>query len=236
MEIRSVSVGRSIGWIGDGFGMFRQGAGKWILLIVVYALISIVIGIIPFLGAIAASVLGPVFVAGLMHACRQASQGTEVEVGMLFEGFHRKTGDLVSLGLLNLLIVILIGGVVWAMAGGSMLGVAAFDGNGGPVPAPPGLSLVGMVGLLIAALIGLAYGMAMAFAPALVYFDDLKPVNALLKSFFGCLYNFLPFLVWGVAAMLLVFVGSIPFGLGLLVVAPTLVCSIYLAYTEIFAA
>jgi uncharacterized membrane protein len=53
-------------------------------------------------------------------------------------------------------------------------------------------------------------------------------------SFAGCLKNVLPFLVYGIAGLVLLFLGAIPLGLGILVVWPTLTAAIYVAYRDIY--
>ena len=53
-------------------------------------------------------------------------------------------------------------------------------------------------------------------------------------SFFACLKNFLPFLLYGVAFVVIFIIASLPFGLGLLVAMPLLYASTYAAYRDIF--
>jgi uncharacterized membrane protein len=67
-----------------------------------------------------------------------------------------------------------------------------------------------------------------------VALNEVPVLRALQLSFLGCWRNILPFLVYGLVALGLVFVGSIPFGLGLLVVFPLLTIAIYLAYRDIY--
>ena len=92
--------------------------------------------------------------------------------------------------------------------------------------------------LLIGILLGIATSiplvMAYWFAPVLVALDDLSAINAMKLSFIGCIKNILPFLIYGIAAIALFFLGTIPFFLGLLVVIPLLVASVYVSYRDIF--
>ena len=53
-------------------------------------------------------------------------------------------------------------------------------------------------------------------------------------SFIGCLKNLLPLTVYGLVAMLLIMIGSLTFGLGLLIVLPVITASIYSAYRDIY--
>lgn len=76
--------------------------------------------------------------------------------------------------------------------------------------------------------------MATWFAPALVWFRNLEPLDALRQSFLGCWRNVLPFLVYGLIVLVLMGLAAIPFGLGILIMGPTLVGSTYAAYLDIF--
>ena len=53
-------------------------------------------------------------------------------------------------------------------------------------------------------------------------------------SFFACLKNLLPFLVYGVILFVLCLIAMIPIGLGMLIMVPVMMGSIYASYVEIF--
>jgi uncharacterized membrane protein len=78
--------------------------------------------------------------------------------------------------------------------------------------------------------------MALWFAPALIVFHRMAPVDALKASFSACLKNMVPFLIYGVILLALCVVAAIPFGLGFLVLAPVVIASIYTGYRDIFSA
>ena len=78
--------------------------------------------------------------------------------------------------------------------------------------------------------------MAIWFAPALIVFRNTPPIEAMKQSFTACWRNTLPLLVYGVATLVLSFIASIPLMLGLIVLLPVLVCSIYASYKDIFPA
>jgi len=76
--------------------------------------------------------------------------------------------------------------------------------------------------------------MALWFAPALVMLHGLGPLEAMKLSFVGCLRNMLPFLLYGLIALVLTVLAVIPVGLGLLVLGPMITASVYTAYKDIF--
>jgi uncharacterized membrane protein len=64
----------------------------------------------------------------------------------------------------------------------------------------------------------------------------MSPGTALKASFFACLRNWLPFLIYSLVLLFLGMVAAIPFGLGFLVLIPVLAGSVYTAYRDIFHA
>ena len=78
--------------------------------------------------------------------------------------------------------------------------------------------------------------MATWFAPALIVLHELAPIAALKASFYACLRNWIPFLIYGLAMLVLGILAAIPVGLGFLVLIPVLVASVYTAYRDIFRA
>jgi uncharacterized membrane protein len=76
--------------------------------------------------------------------------------------------------------------------------------------------------------------MAYWFAPALVAIDGLSALAAMKLSFIGCIRNVLPFLLYGIVMFVLTIVASIPLLLGLLVLLPVMIASMYTAYRDIY--
>jgi uncharacterized membrane protein len=90
--------------------------------------------------------------------------------------------------------------------------------------------------MLLVARLSVPLYMATWFAPALIVSHDLAPAAALKASFYACLKNWLPFLVYGVVLLVLGLAAAIPLGLGYLVLVPVLVASVYTSYRDIFCA
>lgn len=218
-------IGAGWRWIKEGFNMFKQGGPLgWILLSLVFMILAIVLSIIPFIGSLAMALLGPVFLGGIMLGAREVDNGGQIKVGNLFDGFSKNTGQLVMVGVLYFVLLI-----VAVIPGGVLIGfgtaMAAETGEMGLLP------ILG--GLVMAALI-IPVVMAYWFAPALVALHDKTAWDAMKLSFKGCLKNILPFLWYGIISMVLYIVGIIPLGLGLFVVVPVLMASMYTAYRGIF--
>ena len=227
---RAVDAGRGWTWIADGFGLFKKAPGMWIALVIVLIVILLVLAFIPLLGAVATFLLMPLFLGGLMLGCRALQGGGELEVGHLFAGFKEHTGNLVVLGALAIggwiivmlpVIAIVGAGTIFGVMRGDAAGVAAMGGSF-------------MLAWLVAMALSIPIYMALWFAPALVVLRGLAPVAAVKESFFGCLKNIVPFLIYGIVMLVLGIVAVIPLGLGWLVLGPVAIASIYVAYRDIY--
>jgi uncharacterized membrane protein len=76
--------------------------------------------------------------------------------------------------------------------------------------------------------------MAVWFAGPLIVLAQSDVVPALKTSFFACLKNILPFLIWGIAIFFLSILAMIPLMLGWLLLGPVMLASIYIGYRDIF--
>lgn len=230
---RAVAAGQGWAWITGGFELFKKQPGMWIALVVVLFVIMIVLNflnILFFLGSIAMMLLMPVFGAGLMIACQAQQRGSPLEIGHLFAGFKTQTGNLIVLGALALggTIIVLVP-VILIVGVGAFFGAARGDAAGA---AAIGGSF--FIAWLLAMALSILLYMALWFAPALVALRGVAPVEAIRQSFFGCLKNIVPFLIYGIIMMVLSIVATIPLGLGWLVLGPVAIASIYVAYRDIY--
>lgn len=238
---RAVATGRGWGWVVEAWGLFRDSPAAWIGAILLYGLISVVLSLIPFVGGLAMSILGPIFTGGLMIGAHTQYGGGSFEVKHLFAGFSRNAGPLALLGaaylgffILIMLVIMLLGmGAVSVLAGSG--GTAGFD----PSQLDPGrLGLYGLLAMLlpilIILLIMIPLVMAVLFAPTLVALNDCPVLHAFKLSFVGCWRNMLPFLVYGLVGLALLLASVLTFGLGLLVILPVMTIAIYIAYRDIY--
>lgn len=234
MNIRTVPLARGLDWITEGFALFRLNPLIWIVNFVIFLGLLMVLSLIPLLGAVASTLLQPVLVGGMLLGCRALERGQELRIEHLFDGFKQNLHPLLMVGLLSDLAYLLIGVLAWGLMMAAM-GMGALAS----LAEQPALAMAGaMAGFLVYGLIGLALTMpvvmAVWFAPALVVFDHLSAVEAMKASFIACLRNMLPFLLYGIVALVLAMVAMIPAGLGLLVLGPVVVASVYAGYLDIF--
>lgn len=232
---RGVEAGRGWAWISEGFGFFKKSPLIWIVILVIAFVIQMVLAFIPVIGQIVGNLIWPVFTAGFMAGCAALDDGDDLSVSHLFAGFSEKTSSLLGLGGMYLVMVIAVAIVVGVMAAVMGVGLMGLAGDG----SVPGGETAAMGGIAIIVLIGLGLFlpvmMAIWFAPALIMLGDKGVFEALKLSFSGCLKNILPFLVYGIVAMVLLVIAAIPLGLGLLVLFPVLMAAMYVSYKDIYS-
>ena len=232
---QGVGTGNGWSWIADAWTLTGQQRGTWIGLFVLFAVVVVVLSLIPFFGSLLLALVMPVLYGGIMLGCDAQRRGQRIEVGHLFAGFKNHAGKLIGVGVLTLLAFVAIFVVIMAIFGFGMMSMMM----GGGEPSPEQLQ-TGIAGMLIALLVmtGLSVPVYMAvwFSTPLITLNGLEVGAALRTSFFACLKNVLPFLIWGVMMFLLAIVASIPLLLGWLLLGPVLIASVYTAYRDIFYA
>lgn len=227
---RSVNAGDGIEWIKQGWQLFMKNPGVWIAITVIMVVILVVLGVIPIIGQLATQFLMPVFTAGLLLGCKSLSDGEDLRIDHLFAGFKQNIGSLVMVGVFYLIGIVVIMVITFSIGGGAAL-TGAFMGRG----AGAGMAFGGlMLAILIMLALMVPLMMAVYFAPALVVLQNVAPLEAMKASFFGCLKNIVPFLIYGIVLFVLAIIAAIPFGLGLLVLIPVMFGSVYASYVGIF--
>lgn len=208
-------AGHGFKWIADGWALFTKSPGVWIGMVLIWWMMILVIGLIPFIGGLITNLINWALIAGMMYGCDKLRRGLPMSVGDLFHGISTRFQPLAIVGCLYLggymvaLIVTII--VVFAVGGASLY---AQGGNieelmRDPMP----VILVVLIGVLV--LMGLIVPILMAvwFTPALIIFHDLEPIEACKVSFRGCLKNFMPYMVWGIGLLLIFLVPTVPIGI-----------------------
>ena len=231
---KSLPAGAGTDWIGGGWKLFVRAPLMWIIALVILFVIAIVLAFIPLLGSIVFQLLQAVFAGGLIAACRSLERGGEFELEHLFAGFKVRFVPLLVVGLIFMVASLVLLVLFFAVAGLSLL--PAFL-SGDPTvlsTALAGSAIAIVFGSLVMLALFVPVLMAYWFAPALVMMHDMPAVDAMKASFFGCLRNFVPFLIYGVVMFVLLIVASLPLGLGLLVWAPVAMASNYVGYRQIF--
>jgi hypothetical protein len=235
MEVRQVDAKQGWQWIVTGFFLFRKVPLVWILLCTTLLLIAATLSLIPMAGQFIFTLLSPVFLAGLMIGCKALEQGGKLEIAHLLAGFRNTSGQLITIGGIYLVGQVLILGVAMLIGGEVMMGLL-MDGKRVDENELKDVMNSGLSALLVALMLSIPLMMAAWFAPLLVIFKDMSAVDAMRLSFIACLKNIIAFQIYGITLVVLMIIASIPYGLGLFVLVPTLFASIYASYKDIFEA
>ncbi|MGF1545907.1 MAG: BPSS1780 family membrane protein [Thiotrichales bacterium] len=234
---RRLPVAAGGGWIARGFALQHRAPFKWTLLVVGYFVVSLGVAALPGVGIFLYPLLTPVWLAGLMHACAMLSAGQPFALTMLFSGLRQRPASLLLAGALYLLGSALSTGlalVVYVALTGGVDPAALrelFDARSMP------LALFALlVPMLMAGLGMLLLAMAFWFVPVLLMRHPIGVLAAIRLSFSACAANLGAFVLWGLVALVAVVAGLLALGVGLLLVVPPLMASIYVAYREILAA
>lgn len=235
LKHRTMDAGRGAAWWTESWDMFMKNPGMWLLFGVIFLVGTVVLHFIPLLGSLVAAALTQVIVGGWMLSARKLESGGTLEAADLFEGFKDKLNPLLILGALALAATLVIGLVVGVIGGGAVLGLVASGAAGSTGGVLMGAAF-GMLAMLIGFGIAFVFAMALWFAPALVVFRGLEPIDALKASWSASLGNVAAFLVYGLIWIVAAVVASIPLGLGWLVLVPLTMLSMYCSYKDIFEA
>jgi uncharacterized membrane protein len=232
---RSVEASQGLNWWSQAWVLFMRQAGVWLVLGLVFLVTFAVSLFVPVLGPVATCLLVPVLVGAFMLAARRVEGGGALEAAALWAAVQPHFTPLLVLGALLAAATFVMGVVAGLLGVGGVFGAAAAGMHGSAGGMMAGLG-VGMLGLLLSLLMGTLLGMLFWFAPALVVFRGMAPVDAMKASLAASLKNIVPFLLYSIVYCVLAFIASIPFGLGWLVLVPVLLLTVYVSYRDVFGA
>lgn len=236
MEPRRLKADQGWQWIKQGYVLFMKAPLLWIVLLLICVIAAVAVSSVPVVGDPLVSLLMPVILVGLMAGCRALQQGEELELAHLFTGFQHHTAQLVTLGGIALVGQFLILGIMMMAGGAALVSILT---SGTPAEDPEVIQQA-IAGAGLAILLGITLFsvllMTMQFAPLLVFFNNIQPVQAMKLSLRAFLRNAGPMLVYGATFMLFGILASIPMMLGWLMLLPIVFTSLYASYCDIFPA
>jgi hypothetical protein len=173
-----------IGWIREGFTLFRRQPSELSMLFLLYMLLMFSLSLIPFIGQLLPLLLVPAFTMAFMQACVDIEAGRKVKPSLLLTAFRSPAlGTLLRLGALYLLAATLAiaasslidGGTFWKLLSGQIKpddekNVAADD-----LP----------LAMLFSALVYLPFAMGFWHAAPLATWQRMGLFKAIFYSFFA---------------------------------------------------
>ena len=239
MEIRKLNAARGWLWISHSIQllqrnpMFGIGGALGSMLVVLIALT------LPLFGPLIAVALLPVMLAGYMRLCRALEQNESADLSLLLAGFKQHTRSLVALGAFLMLGMFFISALM-VFVGGDSFSALMEQVHGAQdvqvlMDALAGADSQVSLAILLGFSLMLVLIAAWQYAPILVFFSGIPPWLALQASFLGTLRNILPYTVYSlIMQVLAMLLGILPFGLGMLVLLPLGLASLYVSYRNIF--
>lgn len=241
MTIRTVPAGNGLAWLSNGITLLLKNPGPFLLMGLIYTIISIV----PLLGSMALAIIGPTLYAGIAWAARRQDRGENAEVGDMFRGFQQegKIGPLLLLCLPGV-----VAGVVMVILLTVMI-LVSLAGAGAAAALESPAALIGAmgVGALILVPLLLAIGLVVF---ALAFFaipDTMFATNdafaAMKRSVRACLANIGAVLLYLIVFVLALLVVTIILAmissllaqvLVSLVAVPLAGASMYLAWKDVY--
>ena len=76
-EPRVVEASRGASWWGEGWHLLTANFWTWIGMMIIYIVITMLIGLVPFVGTFGTWLLTPVFIGGLMPGSSAAFRSPE---------------------------------------------------------------------------------------------------------------------------------------------------------------
>lgn len=223
-EIHVYKAGQGKVWFNEGWRLFRHTPMLWIACTLIQVVLVQLVGHLPVVGSIASLLVQGVLVAGMFSFAHAVATAEKPGVARLFDGFRHKFGDLVMLGVLEMLMFILAivlciaitVAAAWASDSADLFSHWISTSQMPPEMASS-LALLSGAAVLLTLFIFLFLVIVMAFwlAPPLVFFSELLPKAAVKISFISISRNWLSLtvfsLLWAGLALLVCIPGGIVF-------------------------
>ncbi len=234
-KVRSRDVPARHGWlwIRDGFRLFvRAPLMCWVAIALWCLLYLLLRGVLSVVGELLFAAIYPALSAGFMLGCQAIERGEELEFAHIVAGFRQPRAQLLKLGAITLAVGLLLGSLALFIAPPDQEALKQLE-HPGPEMQQDLLRLMPFVTAQLLASLPILLGNW--FAAALIVFHSMPVTHAIRWSVYACIGNLGAFTVYGLASFLLMFVALLPFGLGLVVLLPTLLATTYTSYRDVFA-
>lgn len=221
--------------------MFSAYPAEWILIaLAAFAVLAIptILLVIPLVGPMLPPILLLLLLGGALSLADAQHRGLRPRMQLLFWGFRRHPGNLTLVGLFYALPLILIHLLVLLVGGGLL--VALLGSSLGGMLAELADSIINVlkdlsIPLLVFFMLWGVLLMALLFAPALIMFANIPPLEAMRLSLVASLRSLGAIVVFAIVVYITFPLVVIPTaGLGILLFIPLFVGTLYAAYRDLF--
>ncbi|HSC79841.1 MAG TPA: BPSS1780 family membrane protein [Chitinolyticbacter sp.] len=235
-EPRRVGAMAGWQWLVNAWALYKRDWLQWTGMTALLMVILMVLSIIPLV-SVAATLLMPVMIGGMMQAADRSRRGESFEVTDLFNGFKQNTGELILVGLFYLIAMMGVMIVLGLLA--AVVGLAAYATDTGMDGAGLDISSQGVtVGIVLFGVLCffalLAVYSTYFFAPTLVMLRGMKAAEAMKLSALAFWRNIWAILLYSVMVFVAALIAVLPFLLGLIVLMPVGMLVSYTSFIDIF--
>jgi len=231
VEPRQIPPMQGWQWIVSAFQLFKQSPTAWLGISGVFILAMIGISLLPIVGSLLSTLLGPVFLGGLMFAAQKQTRGETPLLIDLFAGFQQRFTELLKVGVLYLfgtmLVVLLMAGL---LAGAAYLGWLTIDKT---VDTFAQMGAIWPVMILVLVAFAIVYS-TYFYAPTLVMLQGYSAGEAMKLSFLAFWRNWQPILMMSIIGGVLLLLAMLPMLLGLIIALPVALITSYVCYADVF--
>lgn len=203
-----VSAGKGIDWVDRSIKQtLAPQLNIWLVIGLIYVVISLILEHIPYINAIVPSLLAPIFSAGLVLGADKIFRGEKIDVGQLFAGFTLpKTSHLFIVAVLTLVSIIILAIIMFAIIGFDNLKAMLSGGQVTPE------ALLGIMTkkiwtmIPVAIISGILLALAFWFPPILIAKHEISAFQAIAMSFKGGLKNILTLIILFILLLIVGFI------------------------------
>lgn len=217
------------GCISEGWQLVKPDYGLFILMGLLFAVITIIVSYIPYIGSFLNILISAPLLCGIYIALLMRRRGEIVTFGTMFEGF-RSFLPAVLATLIPSLPALILGVVIGLMVNTT----AATTASGGRFPFGQGLSAFLVISAIVVYLIVLVLQILMFFALPLIADRNLGIADAVKLSLEGATKNFGGIFVLLLLEGLLAIAGVLALCIGILFVIPIIYAANIIAYKSVF--
>lgn len=172
-------------WLKQGAAMFRKQPAGLTTLLFADILISVLVGVVPFIGPMVAIVLVPCFSLAFMQACLLIDQDKRVTPDVLLTGFRQPAvKTLLKVGLVYLGVFFVLAMIMRFAIDPAILKQAESGADATDLQRVTGGD---MLGLLLVFLLQALSVLTLAFTAPLTYWQNMATGKAVFYSFFAVL-------------------------------------------------
>lgn len=229
IQFNKANVLDGINWFQKGWILFKKAPITLVFMTLVFSLFYLV-GLNTVVGQYIVALLAPVLAGGVFLAIDKTYRGDKIHFEDLFAVFKDKNllKQCLVIGAIGMGVVTLT--LIFQNMPTSDHMMRSIGGDSRNVYDGTPFSL----GSFLTKLLSWIWTISLLFGVALVAIKRVEAIPALKSSIAAVLSNFFPLVIFYLIAFILTFIAVLPFGLGLLILMPIVLCSNYCLFRTIY--